>query len=134
MALRLRAAYLAVAASFAWHIGLCVPRRIIGGDTPYLVDGTDALAKCLSRHDLVACGFTGHLSAAGQMSPIGPYPLLQYVPDFLARSLGATHHTRYAVLALLSTAAVVTTVILARVVLSRVGTPAWIWGFLLVVL
>ncbi len=134
MALRLRAAYLAVAASFAWLIGLWVPRRIIGGDTPYLVDGTDALAKCLSRHDLVACGFTGHLSAAGQMGPIGPYPLLQYVPDFLARSLGATHHSRYAVLALLSTLAVVAALLLAWVVLSRVGLRPWIWGFFIVVL
>lgn len=134
MALRLRAAYLAVAAAFAWLIGLWVPRRIIGGDTPYLVDGTDALAKCLSRHDLVACGFTGHLSAAGQMSPIGPYPLLQYVPDFLTRSLGATHHSRYAVLALLSALAVVAALLLAWLVLSRLGIPYWIWGFSIVVL
>ena len=132
--LALPAARLAVAAAFAWLTVVWVTHRVVGGDTPWLVDGTDALAGCLSRHDFDACGFTGKLDAAGQMSAVGPYPLLQYVPDYLARWVGATHDTRYTFLALLSTVAVLAVLALAWFVLSRIGEGAWFWAFVLVVL
>jgi hypothetical protein len=98
------------------------------------VDGTDALARCLSRGDLVGCGFTGKLSAAGQMSAVGPYPLMQYVPDFVTRSVGATHDTRYTVLVALSVVGVAAAVVAAWLTLARVVQHAWIWGFLILVL
>jgi hypothetical protein len=132
--LALPAARLAVAAAFAWLTVVWVTHRVVGGDTPWLVDGTDALAGCLSRHDFDACGFTGKLDAAGQMSAVGPYPLLQYVPDYLARWVGATHDTRYTFLALLSTVAVFAVLALAWFVLSRTGVSAWFWAFVLAVL
>jgi hypothetical protein len=132
--LPVRAAQLSVAAAFAWLLGVWLTHRVVGGDTPWLVDGTDALAACLSRHELSGCGFTGELSPAGQMSAVGPYPLMQYVPDYVARSLGATHDSRYTLLALLSAVAVVVSLLLAWLVLSRIGQPAWFWGFVIIVL
>jgi hypothetical protein len=132
--LALPAARLAVAAAFAWLTAVWVTHRVVGGDTPWLVDGTDALAGCLSRHDFDACGFTGRVDAAGQMSAVGPYPLLQYVPDYLARWIGATHDTRYTTLALLGTLAVFAVLALGWLVLSRIGEGAWFWALVLVVL
>jgi hypothetical protein len=129
-----RAAELAVTTAFAWLVAVWLTHRVVGGDTPYLVDGTDALARCLSRGDLVGCGFTGKLNAAGQMSPIGPYPLMQYIPDFVARSVGATHDTRYTVLAVLSLLGVAASAAVAWLTLAHVGLRAWIWGFLILVL
>jgi hypothetical protein len=124
----------AVAFGCAWIVAVWVTHRVVGGDTPWLVDGTDQLVRCLSSGDLVKCGYTGQLTATGQTTTIGPYPLLQYLPDLITRSLGATHHSRYAVLALLSTVAVVVAVGVATRVLARLGLRAWAWAFLAVVL
>ena len=69
------------------------------------------------------------------MSPIGDWPLLQHVPDLIAIGLGATSHpARVDVLVSLNIAAVVVSVVLGWVVLSRTGQTGWFWGFLLVVL
>jgi hypothetical protein len=130
----LRLTRLAVAAGSAWLVAVWVTHRTVGGDTPWLVDGSDQIVRCLSGGDLVKCGYTGQLSATGQTTTIGPYPLLQYIPDLIARSLGATHHSRYAVLALLSTAAVIAAVAVAARVLVRLGLTTWVWAFLAVVL
>jgi hypothetical protein len=59
---------------------------------------------------------------------------MQYVPDFIARSMGATHDTRYTVLAVLSIVGVASAVALAWLTLARVGQRPWIWGFLILVL
>jgi hypothetical protein len=57
------------------------------------------------------------------------------VPDLISVELGVTSHPdRTRILALLSVAGVVGAVILARVVLSRVGQAAWFWGFLFIAL
>jgi hypothetical protein len=123
-----------VAVGCLWLVGVWVTHRVVGGDTPWLVDGTDQIVRCLAAGELVKCGYTGVLSATGQTTTIGPYPLLQYIPDLIARSLGATHNSRYAVLALLSTAAVATTVAVAACVFLKLGRGVWFWGFLAVVL
>jgi hypothetical protein len=66
---------------------------------------------------------------------MGDWPLLQHVPDLIAIGLGMTSHPdRVKVLVSLNLAAVVASVALGRVVLSRAGQAAWFWGFLLVVL
>jgi hypothetical protein len=128
-------ARLAVAVGFAWLVAVWVARPWVSGDTPFVLDGTNALIDCLSRGDFVACGFWGYLNDWGLTSPIGDWPLLQYVPDLIAVELGATTHPdRTRILALLSVAGVVGSVILARLVLSRVGQAAWFWGFLFVLL
>jgi hypothetical protein len=128
------AARLTVAAACAWIVAVWVTHRVVGGDTPWLVDGTDQLVRCLSAGDLVKCGYTGELTSTGQTTTIGPYPLFQYLPDALARSLGATHHSRYTVLALLSVAAVVVGMLVAWIVLARLGKSVWIWALLAIVL
>jgi hypothetical protein len=125
----------AVAAAFVFVVALWVDGPKTAGDTPFVLDGTDALRACLSRGDLDACGFTGHLNVWGLMSPIGDWPLLQHVPDLVATSLGISGHSdRVRILVLLNIAGVVSSVLLARLVLRRVGQDAWFWGFLLVVL
>jgi hypothetical protein len=129
-----RALKAVVAAGCLWLVGVWATHRVVGGDTPWLVDGTDQIVRCLSAHDLVKCGYTGELSATGQTTTIGPYPLLQYIPDLIARSLGATHNSRYLVLALLSTAAVIGAVAVAARVFLRLRQAVWFWAFLAVVL
>jgi len=124
-----------VAASFLFLLAIWASRPYVSGDTPFVLDGTNALIDCLSRHDFHACGFTGHLNPWHLMSPIGDWPLLQHVPDLISISLGATSHPdRVDVLVGLNIAAVLISVILGRVVLSRAGQAGWFWGFLLVVL
>ena len=125
----------AVAASSASLVALWVSRPWVEGDTPFVLDGTNALIGCLSRRDFVGCRFSGKLDYWGLMSPMGDWPLLQHIPDLIAVELGATAHPdRVRVLTLLSVAGVVGSVILARVVLTRIGHGAWFWGFLFVVL
>jgi hypothetical protein len=131
----LTAARAAVVSSFAFLVAAWIAMPWVGGDTPFVLDGSNALLTCLSRHDFNACGFTGELNHWGLMTPIGYWPLLQHIPDVISIELGATSHpARTRILALLSVAGVVGSVLLARLVLSRVGQPAWFWGFLFVVL
>jgi hypothetical protein len=107
----------------------------VGGDTPFVLDGSNALIGCLSHHDFNACGFTGKLNFWGLMTPIGYWPLLQHIPDVISIELGATSHpARTRILALLGIAGIVGSVVLARLVLSRVQQAAWFWGFFFVVL
>ncbi len=107
----------------------------VGGDTPFVLDGSNALLTCLSNHDFNACGFTGKLNHWGLMTPIGYWPLLQHIPDVISIELGATSHpARTRILALLSVAGVVGSVLLARLVLLRVRQAPWFWGFVFVVL
>ena len=107
----------------------------VGGDTPFVLDGSNALLTCLSQHDFNACGYTGKLNHWGLMTPIGYWPLLQHIPDVISIELGATSHpARTRVLTLLSVAGVVGSVALAWLVLSRVRQQAWFWGFMFIVL
>jgi hypothetical protein len=124
-----------IAATSALIVALWVDGPKVAGDTPFLLDGTNALRACLSRHDFVGCGFTGELNVWGLMSPIGDWPLLQHVPDLAATSLGISAHSdRVRILVLLNVVAVVGSVLLARIVFSRTEQPAWFWAFVLVVL
>lgn len=126
---------LGVAAGFLAFVVTWVARPWVAGDTPFVWDGTDAFIDCISRRDFVACRHSGELDFWGLTSPIGDWPLLQHVPDLVAIGLGAdTHHTRELVFVLLGVAGVVGAVLLATLVLSRIGQPAWTWGFLAVVL
>jgi hypothetical protein len=129
------AARAAVVSSFAFLVAAWIAMPWVGGDTPFVLDGSNALLTCVSHHDFNACGFSGKLNFWGLMTPIGYWPLLQHIPDVISIELGATSHpARTRILALLSVAGVVGSVILARLVLSRVQQVAWFWGFCFVVL
>jgi hypothetical protein len=106
-----------------------------GGDTPFVLDGTNAFLNCMHAHDYNACGFTNELNFWGLMSPIGWWPLLQHIPDAITIGLGGDGHAaRTRVLATLSVVGVVATVGLGWLVLRRYGQAPWFWGFLFVVL
>jgi len=106
----------------------------VAGDTPFVLDGSNAFLHCLSQHDYSACGYTGKLNYWGLMSPVGDWPLLQHVPDLAAIKLGANGHpARERLLELLNVSGVVGAIALAWVTLSRIGQRAWFWGFLFLV-
>jgi hypothetical protein len=124
-----------VVAAFAYLVVTWLARPWVGGDTAFVLDGSNAFLDCLSDGDLVACRHSGELDYWGLTSPIGDWPLLQHVPDFVSIGLGAdAHDTRELVFVVLSVAGVVGAVALAWLVLRRIRQPAWFWGFLLVVL
>jgi hypothetical protein len=107
----------------------------VGGDTPFVLDGSNALLDCLSAHDFSRCGYTGQLNHWGLMTPIGYWPLLQHIPDVISIKLGLTSHpARTRVLVFLGVAGLVACVGLAWPVLRRFGVSAWFWGFVFVML
>jgi hypothetical protein len=107
----------------------------VGGDTPFVFDGSNALLNCLSAHDFNRCGYTGQLNHWGLMTPIGYWPLLQHIPDVLSIELGGTSHpTRARLLVTLGVIGLVGAVALAWLALTRLGQRAWVWGFVFVVL
>jgi hypothetical protein len=125
----------AVAASVFFIVALWIDGPKVAGDTPFVLDGTNAFTACLSRHELHACGFTGHLNVWGLMSPIGDWPLLQHTPDLIATQLGlSAHPDRVHVLVGLNIAAVIGGLLLARLVFVRMGQPFWFWAFVVVVI
>ncbi len=125
----------AVAAAFVFLVVVWITLPWTSGDTPFVLDGSNAFLTCLSQHDYSACGYTGELNYWGLMTPVGDWPLLQHVPDLISIGLGADGHAaRARILELLSVAGVVASVVLAWVVLSRAGQRAWFWAFMLVVL
>jgi hypothetical protein len=129
------AAVVAVVGSFVFLAAAWIAMPWVGGDTPFVLDGSNALLTCLSHHDFNACGYTGKLNFWGLETPIGYWPLLQHIPDVITIELGGTSHpARTRVLTLLSVAGVAGSVVLARVVLSKVRQPAWFWGFVFVML
>ena len=125
----------AVATSLGFLVAVWVAFPWVAGDTPFVLDGSNAFLTCMSQHDYSACGYTGKLNYWGLMSPIGDWSLLQHVPDLISIGLGADGHpARTRILELLSVSGVVGSVVLGRVVLSRIGQPALFWAFLFVVL
>jgi hypothetical protein len=105
------------------------------GDTPFVLDATDAFRTCLSQHQFHACGFTHQLNQAGLMSPMGDWPLLQHVPDLIATTVGASSHAaRTRVLEALNVAAVVASVVSARIVFVRYRRRPLFWAFVLVLI
>jgi hypothetical protein len=131
----LTVARVAVAGSLVFLVAAWVAMPWVGGDTPFVLDGSNALLACLSNHDYNACGFTGRLNFWGLMTPIGYWPLLQHIPDVISIELGANSHpARTRILALLSIVGFVGAVALAWVVLTRVRQRAWFWGFLFIAL
>ena len=128
-------AIVAALGAFAYFIAISFARPFVGGDTPFVLDGTNAFLTCLSHHDYNACGYTGKLNYWGLMSPIGWWPLLQHVPDMISIGLGADGHAaRTKVLAYLSVVGVIVSVVLGWLVLRRHGRAAWFWAFLFVAL
>src|SRR5262249_54415927 len=121
--------------AFAYFVAISFARPFVGGDTPFVLDGTNAFLTCLHHHDYDACGYTGKLNYWGLMSPIGWWPLLQHVPDLISIGLGADGHAaRTKVLAHLSVVGVIVSVALGWLVLRRYGRGAWFWAFLFVAL
>ena len=127
---------LAALGAFACFVVVWLARPYVGGDTPFVLDGTNAFLSCLSSHDFVACRYSGQLDPfEGLTSPIGDWPLLQHIPDIIAVKLGAnSHHARELVLIALGVAGVAGSVALAYLALRKVGQNAWFWGFLFVLL
>ena len=131
----LRASRVAVAGSFAFLVAVWIARPWVAGDTPFVLDGSNAFITCLSHHDHNACGYTGKLNYWGLMSPIGDWPLLQHVPDLIAVELGVNGHPdRTRILATLSVVGVIVSVGLGWKVLTRFGRAPWFWGLMFVVL
>jgi hypothetical protein len=129
------ASIVAVAGSFVFLVAAWIAMPWVSGDTPFVMDGSNAFLTCMSNHDYSACGYTGKLNYWGLMTPVGDWPLLQHVPDLISIGFGADGHAvRQRILQLLSVAGVVTAVVLAWVVLSRAGQRAWFWAFMIVVL
>jgi len=129
------AAIAASLGSLAFLVVVWIDRHFNGGDTGFVLDGTNAFLNCISAHDYNACGFTGKLNYWGLMSPIGDWPLLQHIPDAITIGLGGDGHpVRYRVLGMLSVIAIVATVLLGWLVLRRAGQARWFWGFLFIVL
>jgi hypothetical protein len=125
----------AVAGAFAFLVVVWIALPWVSGDTPFVLDGSNAFLTCLSNHDYSACGYTGELNDAGLMTSVGDWPLMQHVPDLISIGLGADGHAaRTRILELLSVAAIIASVVLAWVVLSRAGQRAWFWAFMVVVL
>jgi hypothetical protein len=125
----------AVAATLAFLVVAWAAYPWVMGDTPFVLDGSNALITCLSNHQYHACGYTGKLNYWGLMSPMGDWPLLQHIPDLIAIGLGASSHAvRTRVLELLNVGGVVASVVAARVVFSRLRQPALFWVFVAVLL
>jgi hypothetical protein len=133
---RLRlAAAVAALGSFLFLVVTWLTRPFVGGDTPFVLDGTNAFLTCLKEGVYHACGFTGELNFWGLMSGIGWWPLLQHLPDLIALGFGADGHAaRTRVLATLSVVGVVASVGLGWLVLKRWGQHSWFWGFLFIAL
>ena len=111
-----------VLGSFAFLVVSWLARPWVWGDTPFVLDGTNAFVDCIQDGDLVACRHRDELDYWGITSPIGDWPLLQHVPDLVAIGLGAAgHDTREYVLVVLSAAGLVGAVIAAHVALKRVA-------------
>jgi len=129
------AAIVAAFGALAYFVAISFARPFVGGDTPFVLDGTNAFLTCMSNHDYNACGYTGTLNFWGLMSPIGWWPLLQHIPDMISIGLGADGHAaRTKVLAYLSVVGVIASVALGWLVLRRYGRSAWFWAYLLVAL
>jgi hypothetical protein len=129
------AAVTAVLGAFVFLVIAWIAMPWVSGDTPFVLDGTNAFLTCLHNHDYSACGYTGKLNYWGLMTSVGDWPLMQHVPDMISIGLGADGHAaRTRVLELLSVTAVVGAVVLAWLVLVRTGQRAWFWLFMFVVL
>ena len=112
-----------------------IERPFVAGDTPFVLDGTNALIQCVKARVYVACGDTGELSDRALTGSIGNWPLLQHLPDLAALAAGADgHFARTRILIGLSIAGVLGSVLLGYLVLVRMGQAAWFWGYLFVVL
>jgi hypothetical protein len=128
-------ARLAVGAAFVFLISVWAAKPTPGGDTPWLLDGTDFLSGCLSRGTLVKCGYSAVPDDWSLMTLIGPWPPLQYIPDLIATSLGvSTHPDRVRILASLGIASLVLGLFLVWLVFRRFGQPALFWVFVFVFL
>lgn len=126
---------LAVVATLAFLVAAWAVYPWVVGDTPFVLDGSNALLTCLSHHQYHACGFTGKLNYWGLMSPMGDWPLLQHIPDLIAIGLGASSHAvRTRVLELLNVTGVVACVLAAWAVFTRLRQPALFWAFVAILL
>ena len=129
------AAIVAVVGSFAFLVAVWIALPWTAGDTPFVLDGSNAFLTCLSTHDYSGCGYTGELNSAGLMTPVGDWPLLQHIPDWTTIGLGVDGHAaRARILELLSVLGIVASVVAAWLALSRAGQRAWFWAFMLIVL
>ena len=68
------ASIVSVAGSFVFLVGAWIAMPCVSGDTPFVMDGSNALLTCLHRK----------LNHWGLMTPVGDWPLLQHVPDLIS--------------------------------------------------
>src|SRR5205823_12550185 len=85
-------ARLVVAGSLVFLVAAWVAMPWVGGDTPFVLDGSNALFTCISHHDYNASGFTGKLHFCGLMTPNGYWPIQQHIPDLNSIELGRHWH------------------------------------------
>ena len=67
-----------------------VTRPFVGGDTPFVLDGTNAFLQCMEARVFVGCGHTDELNDWGLTSSLGDWPLLQHLPDLAMLGSGST--------------------------------------------
>ena len=127
------ASIVAVAGTFVYLVIVWIATPWVAGDTGFVMDGTNAFLTCLSNGDYSGCGYTGKLNYWGLSTNVGDWPLLQHVPDLISIGLGADGHpARQRILQLLSVVGVVAAVVVAWLVLTRVGRRAWFWAFVVI--
>jgi hypothetical protein len=124
-----------VAVTVTFLISVWAAKPTPGGDTPWLLDGTDFLSRCLSQGTLVKCGYSAVPDDWSLMTLIGPWPPLQYIPDLIATSVGVSAHPdRVRILASLGIASLVLGLALVWLAFRRFGQPALFWLFVFVFL
>ncbi len=127
----------AVIGAFVFLVVVWIAMPWVSGDTPFVLDGSNAFLTCLSQPRLLGCGYTGAAELLG-LDDFGrglAADATHSRPD-LDRSSERTATRRVTrVLELLSVTAVGATVVLAWIVLSTASaSAAWFWAFMLVLL
>jgi hypothetical protein len=89
----LAAAYVLVVLALGLRIG-----NINTGDTNLLAGGSAAALECLGQGVLTSCG----IASNPEISAVGPYPLLQYLPAFVGSGFGLSADHVVVLLAVLS--------------------------------
>jgi hypothetical protein len=102
----------------------------VGGDTAQQMTGSDWIVRCVLHGPRVKCGTV----ADGDESMVGPFPLIQYVPDVALKALRFSPAERMTGLSIVSIAAFFAMLAVAWRTTSKLGPPGSWPIFLIVVL
>jgi hypothetical protein len=97
------------------------------GDSSGVVIGAQKIVDCLHHGVFSHCDTWagGRPSPAGDVANVGPWPLLQYVPAVVLRSLGVSHVATLRVLILVDALALSAMFGLLWITVRRTGATAW---------